>query len=457
MSENLFGTDGIRNHVGEYPFTNEDLVILGKSLGNWIINKYGNNAKILIGHDTRVSCSWIKSLLKSSLLQFPLNIYDAEIFPTPAIYQFVNKQKLFDCGIVISASHNPYHDNGIKIIDSETGKLTLEDELIISSYMSQKSSLAINYELLGQDTYLIEAVNIYTSYLSSFFQSDFLKNIRIVIDCANGAMSYIAPLVFKKFGADVYVINAKPDGKNINNNCGSTHPHQLQKEVIANNAQVGFAFDGDGDRVVAVNKDGLIKDGDDILAILLNNQNYKRTSTIVSTIMANQGLQEFLKEKGKELIRTPVGDKYVAKELKSNNLLLGGEPSGHIILRDYLNSSDGLFVALRIAETIIETNNWELYSFYKFPQAIINLKIKTKYNLEEEPFFSIINNYKKKIESGRLVIRYSGTESVLRILVEMHDASLSNKIANDISKDLNNAFILKLEGNKNEKFISQNI
>lgn len=435
---NLFGTDGIRSKVGQMPLIPNDLINLGKAICLWAQSK-NKSPKIIIATDTRISGSLIKNLLKSGILSYESTIYDAEILPTPAIYYLVQNQKKFNLGIMITASHNPYHDNGIKIIDQSNDKLTKNDELKISEIFYKNNFPVIDYENIGTDIQYAQAKEKYINNFNNFFEKDFLSNTKIVIDCANGATSDLAPKIFRNFGAEVIAINDKSDGKNINKNCGSTKPIDLQKTVIKQHADIGFAFDGDGDRIVAVNQEGSIKDGDDILALLSDNPIYE-SHTIVSTIMSNYGLELLLKNKNKTLIRTPVGDKFISQGLIQNNLLLGGEQSGHIILRDYLNSSDGIFTALRILQHIKRSNNMPMYTFTKLPQLTINMPIDSRQNLNAAPYATIINNWEQKLQPGRLIVRYSGTEPYLRIMVETTNLDEANRIATELSQELKIAF-----------------
>lgn len=443
---NLFGTDGIRNRFGTNPLKTENLIDLARAIYSWSITKY-ESPKILIAHDTRISSYLTKSSITTGLLEHNVSIYDAQVLPTPGVYNLVQKQKLFDFGIVITASHNPYYDNGIKIVDSQVDKLEEKDEKLISQIFTNKTFETINYENLGKIEYYEEAEDKYAEYISKFFEPNFLKNINVALDCANGSTFKIAEQILTSFGAKVLSIGNNPNGKNINNNCGSTKPAHLLSFMKQNHTDIGFSFDGDGDRITTITKEGQIKDGDDILALLMTNPIYDAPS-LVSTIMTNYGLEFELKQKNKNLIRTPVGDKYVAKTLKQENLLLGGEQSGHIICRDYLNSSDSIFTALRILETIQTTNNWSMNTFEKYPQVTINMPVEKKIGLEEEPFNTILKEYQQKI-SGRVIVRYSGTESLLRITVESQSTELSEKIAQNLFSELNTAFKNYLKGSNN--------
>lgn len=434
MIDNIFGTDGIRATMGTATFTPLLLQQLGKAIAQWSINKYNKNPKILLGHDTRISCDFVKSSLKSGLLLYPIQLYDGQILTSPAVCQLITFQEDFDCGIIISASHNPYHDNGIKIID-KTGKLSLEDELIISALFQEKNN-SYDYNNLGTEILWPQAEQLYINTLNSFFHLDFLTGKKIILDCAHGASFRLAPHIFKQFGATTIILHNKPDGYNINQNCGALYPLSLQKAVIDHHADAGFAFDGDADRVIMVNKNGKIKDGDDILALLLNHPQYKATQHMVGTIMSNQGFEFHLNNHGKKLIRTAVGDKYVCASLVEQGLLVGGEPSGHIIARDYLNTGDGIFIALRVLESLIINDNWEMKTFEKFPQVLLNVPVLQKKDLTGNPCEQIISYWRKELHNGRIIIRYSGTENLLRIMIEDNDYQHAYAIGDQLAQQL---------------------
>lgn len=446
---NLFGTDGIRGPIGIYPFTSDGIRILGKALGTWCKEKYGVNAQILVGHDTRESCIWIKDALVLELLKYPISIYDAGVLPTPAVSYVVSSSTSFNCGIIISASHNIYSDNGLKIHDALTGKLTLADELRISALItyfstfsntsSHDPSAIISNTISGTVHKYPEASKLYVDMLLNSFASLLLINKKIVLDLAHGATYLIAPEIFKALGATTIVLNNNPTGTNINENCGALHLEGLREAVLDTQADIGFAFDGDGDRIMVVTRNGLIKDGDDIVALLSSHSAYAHLDTVVGTVMTNQALEVFLDGHNKKLIRTAVGDKYITQALVAHNLLLGGEPSGHIILRDKNITGDGILVALRICELLQSTGNWDLVTFEKYPQVIRNIKVNTRKSLEEEPLVSLIEASKKQLVNGRLLVRYSGTEPLLRIMVEEQDKKQAATIASQLADALSAA------------------
>ncbi len=436
MHTSFFGTDGIRTKFGQSPLTPHELIQLGFVLGHWITEKKQKKT-ILLGHDTRISCDILKSALKTGLLYHNVTIYDASVLPTPALYYAIKTDPRYDIGIMITASHNQYQDNGIKIMTKEDGKLTSEDEdSIMKLYHSL--SLSNTYESLGfviQDTH---ALSHYINNIVKKFSSHFMKGITVVLDCAQGAMVVCAEKIFTTLGAHVIMIHNQPNGKNINLNAGSLYPSQLKDTVINNVAHIGFAFDGDGDRVVAVSHEGTIKDGDDITALLLNHPAYKNEPICIGTIMSNQGLEVHLNNFKKTLIRTPVGDRNVINEMNKHNALIGSEPSGHIILGDFSKTADGIFTALRIVESVILTGNWNLESFKKFSQHSVNLPINIKKDLNKEPFVSIIKKNEKQLTNGRIIVRYSGTEPVLRITTEGPDSNQTKEINMLLSQELLN-------------------
>lgn len=448
-----FGTDGVRGHSDKHPFTKEALKAFGAAIARWASEKYDKNGpqvligskvlsgpKVLIGYDTRLSGIRIKNELIEGLNCFPVEIIDGGILPTPAVYRLISIDDTFDFGIAISASHNSFHDNGIKLFDAKKCKLSRRDEEKIEQYFD----LYFNkQELLGESsdnrTEWMQASQAYIDFISSKFPQNYLSGMSIILDCANGATFEIAPQIFKKFGAMVLTIGSIPSGININENCGSTHPERVKNTVIRNNAMVGFAFDGDGDRVIAINNLGQIKDGDDILTILAQHPDYKNVDEIVGTITTNQGFEAALHKSNKNLIRTQVGDKYVAAALEEQKLSLGGETCGHIIIKDYMPTGDGIFVALKTLESIIANQNLEMKTFDKYPQISINISVKEKRDLSKQPYSDIIKKAQESIQDGRIVVRYSGTENLLRIMSEAKTEEIARDIAQNLASDLTKA------------------
>ncbi len=428
----LFGTDGIRAAVGTPPLTSHHLVTLGSALGIWLTT-YLKAQSVIIAHDTRISCPFIKAALKAGLLSFPLEVHDAHVLPTPALFYHVN-QGMYDAGIMITASHNPYSDNGIKIF-TKRGKLTLDQEKTISDLFYKPLSSPI-YTLVGTDHALNNPSYTYNQALFQRCTQQFLKGISIAVDCANGAYSAIAPSVLERLGARVIAINNTPNGKNINDKCGSMHPNGLIKAVQEHHAHIGIAFDGDGDRVIMVGKNGTVATGDDIIALLLQHAAYAQSQDIIGTVMSNQGLELHVREQNKNFHRTAVGDKNVLLAMREHKSLIGAEPSGHVILKDFIETADGLFTALRVLQVVVETGNWDLRTFEKMPQILINMPVKCKKDLSEAPYAAIIDTCQSQLLQGRILVRYSGTEPVLRIMVEDSDAQHAYDIGKTLSHQL---------------------
>jgi len=444
IEHNLFGTDGIRATVGQKPFTLHELPKLGNAIALWVNDTYahiGNQPTGLIACDTRASCSFVKTALTSSMLLHSITLIDMGVMPTPALCILLKDNSPFHFGIMISASHNPYHDNGIKIIDGIWGKLTPEHEQTISA-LFDNTPITPSYTQFGSLHTSSDALSQYHHLVTRQFRRKFLDKVTIVLDCAHGAAGIIAPAIFESFGARTITINNTPNGTNINEKCGPLHLDPLIETVKLHNADMGFAFDGDADRVIIINKKGEIKDGDDILALLTSHPLYAHQSTIVGTIMSNQALATYLQERNKQLIRTAVGDKHISAYLNTYNYLLGGEQSGHIIMRDHLNTGDGIFTALRILETTLNTNNMLLNTFTKYPQVLINIPVSEKKNLHEKPYSDIIKRYAHDTMPGRLEVRYSGTENVLRIMIECSDNRKASHIGNNIAHELQKEFAL---------------
>ncbi len=434
---NKFGTDGIRNKVGSSPFTIQDLPNLVQAISMWAKEKYQDGITVLIAQDTRNSCSWIKSILKTYLLINGIEIHDCEVLPISALFHFMKQEKKYKFAIMISASHNPYYDNGIKIIDGDR-KISAEDESKITNYLNsiEKNNFKIDFTKTAQDKFLIDAKYKYVNLVTNLFKPNLLKDLKIVLDVANGATYDVAPLIFEKLGATVITLNNLPSGKNINENCGSTAPKNLQTSVINHNADIGFAYDGDGDRVIAVNSFGQIKDGDDILAILSNHSRYQNNKVVVGTIMSNKGLEDYLKTHKKQFIRSSVGDKHVLIEMQNNKTILGGEQSGHILLSDIINTCDAIIVSLTAIESMKENNNWSMETFEKYPQKLINLPIKAKNDLDAPPIKNLISSYERKLKNGRLLLRYSGTENYLRIMAESQNVDEIEPILSELIRNI---------------------
>ncbi len=428
--KNIFGTDGIRDKINQGHLTQDNIRQLGHAIGQWATNNLEKPIKILIGYDTRSSCQTILQTLSASLLQHQVEVFNGNILPTPIICKLVREEE-FDLGIIISASHNPAEYNGIKIVKKHAKISALSESAITQLYYQEKF---IEQKTTNTLQTYDQANQIYQIFITAWFESDFLNNKKIVIDCAHGATFEIAPKIFEHFGAHVIKINNKPNGTNINLACGSTHPESIQQKTVELQADWGIAFDGDGDRVILVNKDGHIFDGDEILAILTHHPLFKKTP-VVGTIMSNQGLGHYLQDKNKIFFRSTVGDKHVYAMMEQYHAMIGGEPSGHIIVEPFSYSGDGIFTALLCIDTW-NKETIKLPLFEKFHQFSTSIQITKKPSLLEEPYASMIKNYEKLINEGRLVIRYSGTEPILRIMVESLDQEKSQNIALALKKEL---------------------
>ncbi len=437
----FFGTDGIRAAIGTTLFTHQRLPEVAHAVSTWLTTNSANlehKPRVIIIHDTRNACAYIKSIFKMVFFSQAIDVYDAGVVPTPAASFLIQKFNA-DCALIISASHNPWYDNGIKIID-RSGKLDTHAESTISALINTPQSITINYHNLGNETAIDGALE-YFNALAPLFNEQFLLDTKVVLDCAHGATSTVAQKLFEFFGAQVVMLNNKPDGFNINQECGSLTPANLQKAVCDNVADIGFAFDGDGDRVIAVNHDGLIKNGDDILALLSKHPDYHNQTTIVGTIMSNIGFESWLNKQGKILTRTPVGDKHVAQKLEEFNALLGGEQSGHIILKNYTNTGDGVLVALKILQTMLLLDDKSFKTFTPYPQVLLTIPVKRMCDLSESPYDQLIQAAQQQVPSGRISVRYSGTEkNMLRIMVEselLQDArTIAQLLATRLQKEL---------------------
>jgi phosphoglucosamine mutase len=433
-----FGTDGIRGPADQFPFNDYTLLRLGYAIALWAREKYCvTQPRLLIGMDTRLSCERIKKALTEGLLLGGAAVVDAGIIPTPGVCALIKNDTSFSAGVMISASHNLYTDNGIKLFDAIDCKLSKRDEDVLLAMMNMwagQHDLPVLAH--GQVTHLLGAVPMYVQFVTSYFRPGFLKGRTIALDLAHGATAVCADIIFKQLGAKVVMVGNLPTGRNINDHCGALHPESLQELVMQIGADAGFAFDGDGDRIVAVNRHGEVRDGDDILYMLLDLPTYKGMPVVVGTVVSNQGLALAVEAQGKKFVRTAVGDKYIAVALKEHQVLLGGENSGHVILKDYLLTGDGIFVALKVLEVLCMRGNWAMQTFVKFPQTTINIEVAQKKNLSEEPFASIIAAYQERIDGGRLLVRYSGTEPLLRIMAEAQTSEAAGTVARDLAEAL---------------------
>ena len=423
----LFGTDGIRGLANEYPITCEMAMDIGRAVAH-IFRGGTDRSKIVIGKDTRISGDMIEYALVSGICSMGVDAVLTDVLPTPGI-AYMTSSMGANAGIVISASHNPFYDNGIKIFNKKGFKLSDGKEEEIEHFiLNEKPSLMCKtVRDTGRALKIEDAGKNYIDFLKSALPEGFsLNGMKIVIDCANGATYQVAPKLFKELGADVESIYIKPDGKNINENCGSQHTEKLSEIVLKKEADIGFAFDGDGDRLIAVDEKGNVTTGDQILAVcsyMLKQKGKLKNNLVISTVMSNFGLKVALKDMNIEHMMTDVGDRYVMEEMISSGAVLGGEDSGHMIFLDHQTTGDGILSALKLIESMkFESKPLsELKKFMMvFPQALINITVKSKPEISNLPVVQeTIRSVEKDLgEKGRVLVRYSGTQPICRVMVE---------------------------------------
>ncbi|MDR3244451.1 MAG: phosphoglucosamine mutase [Elusimicrobiota bacterium] len=437
VNMDLFGTDGIRGDSTKYPFDNRTLAIIGKSIAHILCSK---KDKLLIICDTRQSAPRIQKYLAGGINSEGVQAVSGGIMPTPAASFLLNNTQ-YIAAIVISASHNPYIDNGIKIFAKNGLKLKdfveAKIEKFIRKYEREHIVIPISKKSLKKDLSLLKA---YKDFIVSVYKGFRLKGKTIIIDCANGASFNCASNILKSLGAKVIALNIKPDGKNINKNCGALHPESLVKAVKKYKAFCGFAFDGDADRLICVDEKGSIRDGDFFLAAMakfLKEKGKLKNNTLVTTVMANIGLAAAMRGEGIKVIYSKVGDRYVISDMQKYKASLGGEQSGHFIFRDILKTGDGILSAVMLLNALSAKNQKpsEFFSIIeKFPQILINKEVKKKIPLEQLPnSLRLIEKYKNDLkDKGRILIRYSGTENLLRVMVEGKNEKQIEQIAREI-------------------------
>ncbi len=438
----LFGTDGVRG-IANQDLTPELAYQLGR-VGAYVLLKDKQQGKAVIGKDTRLSGDLLESAMAAGFMSMGVEVISLGIIPTPAV-AYLTRALGADCGVVISASHNPAEYNGIKFFNHQGFKLPDEIEDKIESYILNK--LDVPHRAMGDQvgrlTIMKDAAEEYISYLKSTINQSF-KGLKIALDLGNGAAYQVAPRLFKELGATVYAINDQPNGLNINLKCGSTHPEVLQVYMQEVKADIGITFDGDADRAIAVDEKGQIVDGDHIMAICgskLKKHGALKKDTIVATVMSNIGLDIALKERGMAITKTKVGDRYVLEEMLQNGYSLGGEQSGHIIFLDYNTTGDGLLTAVQLADTIVEENKAfsQLSNMMTaYPQVLVNARVcKDKKNayLEEPTIVQEINRIEAQLQGqGRVLIRPSGTEPLVRVMLEGKDQTQLNDLAVGLAK-----------------------
>jgi phosphoglucosamine mutase len=433
-----FGTDGIRGTVGVYPITPDFVLKLGWATGKVFAQK--GKCKVLIGKDTRISGYMFESALEAGLASAGVDINMLGPMPTPAV-AYLTRTFGAQAGIVISASHNPHQDNGIKFFSPDGTKLPDEIEAAIEATMEQDFSI-VPSEQIGKVSRIVDAGGRYIEFCKSTYKhGDKLSGLRIVLDCAHGATYHVAPSVFTELGAQVSLIGNQPNGLNINAECGSTHPARLKQEVLRTQADLGIAFDGDGDRVIMVDHTGAEVDGDELLYIIARYKLMRDAAPggVVGTQMSNFGLEQALKSAGIPFARSKVGDRYVMAELLSRGWLYGGESSGHLICLDATSTGDGIVAALQVLAALKESGRTlhELkQGMTKYPQKMINVKVGDRDKLKDNPTIAaLVSEAESRLNGkGRVLLRPSGTEPVIRVMVEGQDAVLVGQLAQRLSE-----------------------
>ena len=427
----LFGTDGIRGVAGQYPLDPPTVRRLGAALVRALPpnpeSRIPNPFRLLIGRDTRESGSWIEAELAHGASGEGASVTSAGIVPTPAI-AYLTRTRGYDAGVVISASHNPYADNGIKVFSGRGEKFTEGVEREVEAIVADGSWTARD----GEPPHVPheDLVGAYLDHLRQIVDgAPSFHGFKLAVDCANGATTTVAPALFSRLGFDVDVIGDQPDGRNINLHCGSTHPERLAKAVVDGGFRMGVAFDGDGDRAIFVDERGAVVDGDAVLfmsARQLQRERRLRGNAIVATVMSNIGLELALKPLGIDLVRTPVGDKYVMEEMLARGLSLGGEQSGHVIFSEYLFTGDGLCTALHVLRTVALTGralSGLTGDMRRYPQVLVNVQVRKRTDIQSvPPIAAAVARVQASLAGqGRLLVRYSGTEPLLRVMLEGQD------------------------------------
>jgi phosphoglucosamine mutase len=444
MSKQFFGTDGIRGAVGQYPITADFMLKLGWAAGK-VFGETDGVTHVLIGKDTRVSGYMFESALEAGLVAAGARVTLLGPMPTPAVAMLTRSQKA-SAGIVISASHNTFSDNGIKFFNADGGKLSDEVELQIEAQLAQPMETVPSAEL-GKATRLSDAPGRYVEFCKNTFPAALsLRGLKLVVDCAHGATYQVAPQVFAELGASVVEVGAEPDGFNINEGVGSTSPATLQEKVLSEQADVGIAFDGDGDRVQCVTADGSVVDGDELLFIIAMDRVRRGAIVegVVGTQMTNLGMEQALAEHSISLVRANVGDRHVLSEMSQRGWSLGGEASGHIICGDLATTGDGIIAALQVLAAMIGSGESLLSlknGMRKLPQTMINVPISAAFELTQcAPALAESERVEALLAGrGRLVLRPSGTEPLIRVMIEGKDAAENLELAEGIAEVIRQA------------------
>ncbi|MEM7562226.1 MAG: phosphoglucosamine mutase [Pseudomonadota bacterium] len=437
MARKYFGTDGIRGHVGKAPMTVDFIMKLGWAAGR-VLSQSGHG-QVVIGKDTRISGYMFESALEAGLAAAGLDVLLLGPMPTPAIAYITQAQRAV-CGIVISASHNPYHDDGVKFFNANGFKLPDSTEIAIEDMVEQNLTM-VEPESIGRASRMEDAKGRYIEFCkSSLAFNKSLHGMKLVVDCANGATYHIAPAVFRELGAEVIEVGTNPNGLNINDEVGATHPENMRAMVLENQADLGIAFDGDGDRVMMMDARGDVKNGDQLLHIIAKSklQSGQLTGGVVGTVMTNLGLEHALKSKNIAFQRAAVGDRYVMEKLVANNWHLGGESSGHIICLDRTTTGDGIIAALQVLDWLVtegQTLTEACSDMEVYPQCMINVPISQKIDFESDACITdaVRSAEAELATTGRVLLRASGTEPLIRVMVEGQDSAQVEKIASEIA------------------------
>ncbi len=427
MSHSLFGTDGVRGKAGEYPLDRVTVARLGAALVRAMKSESAQSLRFVVGRDTRQSGGWIEEELARGAGSEGATVTSAGVIPTPAI-AYVTRAMGFDAGIVISASHNPFEDNGIKVFSGKGEKFTESLEREVEAIVARD-----DWAVAASAVPRLDRTNVVDEYIAHtrliLPDPGRLRGMKVAIDAANGATTTVAPRMFTELGFDLRVLSATPDGRNINLDCGSTRPEHLARAVREQGCRMGVAFDGDGDRAIFADADGRIVDGDAVLlmcARYLQSQGRLKGNAIVATVMSNIGLEIALRDSGIDLTRCPVGDKYVMEEMVRRDLSLGGEQSGHIIFSEHLFTGDGVATALNVLRVMADTGR-ELADLASelvtYPQVLVNVRVREKKDLKSIPAIAeaLARVERQLVGQGRLLVRYSGTEPLLRVMLEGRD------------------------------------
>ncbi len=444
----LFGTDGVRGVANIYPMTSEIAMQIGRAIAFIVKNQVKGNT-IVIGKDTRLSGYMLENALAAGICSMGVNVQLVGPLPTPGI-AFITTSMRADAGVVISASHNPFQDNGIKIFSADGYKLPDEQEADIEDLIFSQKMAALRpvADEIGKASRIDDASGRYIVYLKNTFPKNYvLDDFHIVLDCAHGATYKVAPYVFSELGAKVTLIGAEPDGKNINHECGALHPEVMAAKVKQLGADIGLALDGDGDRLIVCDEHGNIVDGDHIMAICASELMHRRKlkkKTLVATVMSNMGLEQAMQAMGGQMIRTQVGDRYVVEAMRAKGYNFGGEQSGHLVFLDHNTTGDGILAGLQLLAIMIKKNKplSELATIMTtFPQVLKNVRMATKIAPELIPGFSeALDKAEKTLGTrGRVLVRPSGTEPVIRVMTEGEDEQEITTMANELCEVIRKA------------------